>query len=192
MMDRLKAQAPYIVVLLISVFLFYRATQFGFDAPGGRIGPNVWPKIILGLTMLTCVYEIVKDLLFSGDRREIPGVLESVVEESPAGQTPASDAMPPAAPPRTFPHLLIAGAVMTVAYALLVEKLGFFLCTALFLGGFMWLGRYRRPGVIVVTSLLGSFAFMFLFMKIVYVSLPLGIGVFEQASIVLMKLMGIH
>lgn len=192
MMGRLKAQAPYVVVLLISGFLFYRATQFGFDASGGRIGPNVWPKIILGLTMLTCVYEIVKNLLFSGDQHEIPGVLDSIVEESPAGQTPPSDAVPLAAQPRTFPRLLLAGAVMTVAYALLVERLGFFLCTALFLGGFMWVGRYRRPGVIVVTSLLGSFAFMFLFMKIVYVSLPLGIGLFEQISIALMKLMGIH
>lgn len=192
MMDRLKAQAPYIVVLLISGFLYYRATQFGFDAPGGRIGPNVWPKIILGLTMLTCVYEIVKDLLFSGERGEIPSVLDSIVEESPAGQAPASDSMPPEGQQRTFPRLLIAGAAMTVAYALLVEKLGFFLCTALFLGGFMWVGRYRRLGVIVATSLLGSFAFMFLFMKIVYVSLPLGVGPFEQLSIALMKLMGIH
>jgi putative tricarboxylic transport membrane protein len=40
---------------------------------------------------------------------------------------------------------------------------------------FMWVGRYRRPGVIVATSLIGSLAFMFMFMKIVYVSLPLGV-----------------
>lgn len=190
MMDRLKAQVPYVAVLLISGYLFYRSTQFGFDAPGGRIGPDVWPKAILGLAMLTCVYEIVKNLLLSGGRYEIPGVLESIVEEAPAEQTPVDDAQSP--PRRAFPHLLIFGAVMTVAYALLVDKLGFFLCTALFLAGFTWVGRYRRPGVIVATSLIGSFVFMFTFMKIVYVSLPLGIGSFEQVSILLMKLMGIR
>ena len=39
-------------------------TKIDFVAPGGRIGPDVWPKAILGLAMVTCVYEIVKNLLF--------------------------------------------------------------------------------------------------------------------------------
>jgi putative tricarboxylic transport membrane protein len=56
----------------------------------------------------------------------------------------------------------------------------------------MWIGRYRRPGVILVTSLVGSLAFMFMFMKIVYVSLPLGVEPFSQVSFLLMRLMGIR
>lgn len=192
MMNRLKAQVPYVVVLLISGYLFYRSTQFGFDAPGGRIGPDVWPKAILGLAMLTCVYEIARTLLFHDGRHEIPGVLEATVEEGPAEHTPVDEAQAPPAPQRAFPQLLIFGTAMTVAYALLVDKLGFFVCTALFLAGFTWAGRYRRLRVIMATSLIGSFVFMFMFMKIVYVSLPLGVGPFERVSILLMKLMGIH
>ncbi len=190
MMDRLKAQVPYVVVLAIAGYLFYRSTLFGFDAPGGRIGPDVWPKAILGLMMLTCIYEIVKNLLPSGGRHEVHGVLESIVAEAPAEQIPVDDAQLPQG--RTYPRLLIVGAGMTVAYALLIDKLGFFLCTALFLAGFTWAGRYRRPGVILAASLIGSLVFMFVFMKIVYVSLPLGTGPFEQISILLMKLMGVH
>ncbi len=192
MMDRLKAQVPYVVVLLISGYLFYRSTQFGFDAPGGRIGPDVWPKAILGLAMLTCAFEIVKNLLLSGGRHETPGVLESIVEEAPAEQTPVDDAQQSPAQRRAFPHLLISGTVMTVAYAALIDTLGFFTCTVLFLAGFTWVGRYRRPGVILAASLIGGLVFMFVFMKIVYVSLPLGIGPFGQVSILLMKVMGIH
>ena len=190
MMDRLKAQVPYVVVLLIAGYLFYCSTLFGFNAPGGRIGPDVWPKAILGLMMLTCIYEIVKNLFLSDGKYEVHGVLESIVEEAPAEQISVDDAQPPQR--RTYPHLLIIGAGMTVAYALLIDKLGFFLCTTLFLAGFCWTGRYRRPGVILAVSLIGSLVFMFVFMKIVYVSLPLGIGPFEQISILLMKLMGIH
>ena len=66
------------------------------------------------------------------------------------------------------------GIALTVLYVVLIETLGFFLCTFLYLAAFMWVGRYRRPGVILATSLIGSLAFMFMFMKVVYVSLPLG------------------
>ncbi len=96
-----------------------------------------------------------------------------------------------AAQEKTYPHLLWIGIAMTVAYAVLIDKLGFFLCTLIYLVAFMWIGRYRRIGVILVTSLIGSLAFMFMFMKIVYVSLPLGVDPFSQLSFLLMRLMAI-
>jgi putative tricarboxylic transport membrane protein len=80
---------------------------------------------------------------------------------------------------------------MTILYVVLIEKLGFFLCTVIYLAAFMWVGRYRRLGVIVATSLIGSLAFMFMFMKVVYVSLPLGVEPFAQVSFLLMRAMGI-
>ncbi|MGP1678540.1 MAG: tripartite tricarboxylate transporter TctB family protein [Giesbergeria sp.] len=190
-MNRLKALVPYVVVLLISGYLFYRSTQFDFDAPRGRIGPDVWPKVILGLAMLTCAYEILKKLLFSGGR-EAHGLLQSIAEDIPEVQAPADDAPPSLAQPRTFPRLLISGMAMTVAYAALVDKLGFFICTVLFLAGFTWVGRYRRLGVTVIVSFIGGLVFTFVFMKLVYVSLPLGVGPFEQVSVQLMQIMGIR
>ncbi len=44
----------------------------------------------------------------------------------------------------------------------------------------------------LASSLLGSLAFVFVFMKIVYVSLPLGVEPFSQVSLLLMRLMGIR
>ena len=60
------------------------------------------------------------------------------------------------------------------------------------LAAFMLVGRYRRPGVIVASSVVGSLAFVFVFMKIVYVSLPLGVGPFRSVSTWLMAMLGIH
>ncbi len=191
-MNRLKGQIPYVVVLLISGYLFYLATRFDFSAQGGRIGPDIWPKAILGLAMLTCVYEILKNLLFSGRQAEIHGLLQSIAEEAPVEEVPDDNTGPSLPLGRSYPHLLIAGMVMTVAYAALVETLGFFICTVLFLAGFTWVGRYRRTRVIVIASLIGALAFAFVFMKIVYVSLPLGVGPFKQVSVSLMQLMGIR
>ena len=182
-MDRLKKQLPYVIVLLISGYLYYRATQFDFVAPGGRIGPDVWPKAILLLSMLTCAYEIIKNLFFASGEHEVAGVLESIVEEAP-GEAEES--------PRSYPGLLMAGAIMTIAYAALIDILGFFICTVLFLAGFIWVGRYRHLGVILAASLSGGLVFMFVFMKIVYVSLPLGVGPFGQVSVHLMQIMGIR
>jgi putative tricarboxylic transport membrane protein len=56
----------------------------------------------------------------------------------------------------------------------------------------MLVGRYRRVAVVLATSLIGSLVFMFVFMKIVYVSLPLGQAPFSEISFLLMRLMGIR
>jgi hypothetical protein len=46
--------------------------------------------------------------------------------------------------------------------------------------------------VTAVVSLLGTLLLVFLFMKVVYVSLPLGKGVFGEISIALLPLLGIR
>lgn len=186
MIERLRKQVPYFIVLLIAGFLYYRATRIDFAAPGERIGPDVWPKAILILAMATCAYEIAKNLFFAG-KHEVGGVLESIVEENPAGQVPSGQMQSP-----TYPWRLAVGAVLTIAYALAIDTLGFFLCTALFLAAFIRVGGYRRLGVTALLGVAGSLAFMFMFMKVVYVSLPLGIGVFERLSVLLMHAMGIR
>ena len=188
MIDRLKKQLPYVVVLLLAGFLYYRATQFGAAPPGGRIGPDVWPKIILGLAMVTCGYAIVRGLFFGRHDAQVGGVLESIVEETPSGEPPPLAAPPP----ESSRWALIIGILMTVAYVALVDKLGFFLSTALYLAGFMWVGNYRRIGVVLATSLAGALVFMFVFMKVVYVSLPLGVGPFAELTYLLMRIMGIR
>jgi putative tricarboxylic transport membrane protein len=186
---RIGRALPYFVVLAIVCGLYVLAGRIDFAAPGGRIGPNFWPKAILLLAMATCVYAIAKTLLFGRGDRDVEGVLGSVLKEVPAADEATLTAD---APEPRYPLLLWSGIALTVGYLFAVEKLGFFLTTALYLGIFMWIGRYRRVGVIVATSLLGSLFFVFMFMKVVYVSLPLGQEPFSQVTFALMRLMGIR
>jgi putative tricarboxylic transport membrane protein len=181
-----RKSLPYVIVLAIAAFLYYRATRIDFVATGGRIGPDVWPKAILVLAMIACVYEIAKNLLFGKWGRDLPGVLGTVLKNVPADAVPDEPAV------TLHPRLLWTGIGMTVLYVVLIEKLGFFLCTAIYLAAFMWIGRYRRIGVVLATSAIGALAFMFMFMKVVYVSLPLGTEPFAQVSFLLMRLMGIR
>jgi putative tricarboxylic transport membrane protein len=181
---RARRALPYAIVLAISIALFVIARRIEFEAPGGRIGPDFWPKAILGLAMLTCGYQIVKTLFFEDG--QLGGVLGGILDESAEPAQEQAEALP------TYPRLIVAGIVLTVAYVLLIQHLGFFLATLGYLAAFMWIGGFRRPVAVAVASLVGSLAFMFVFMKVVYVSLPLGKEPFSQVTFLLMRVMGIH
>jgi putative tricarboxylic transport membrane protein len=186
MLNRLRRTVPYVIVFVATAVLFAFANRISFIAPGARIGPDVWPKAILALSMLTCVFQIVKTLFFGGAGEQAPGVLESIIEEAPVGESAETRAEP------KYPLLIVGGIVLTVAYVVLIERLGFFLCTLAYLAAFAWIGRYRRPLVVLASSLVGSLLFMFVFMKVVYVSLPLGQEPFSQVTFLLMRLMSIR
>jgi putative tricarboxylic transport membrane protein len=113
-------------------------------------------------------------------------VLQEVLGNAP----PAPDTQPE--PNERFPGLLALGIAITIAYVWLLGVLGFALASALYIGAMIRVGRYRRWRVIVPTALAGSLAFMFMFQKIVYLSLPIGQSPFDALSLALMRLMGIR
>jgi putative tricarboxylic transport membrane protein len=81
---------------------------------------------------------------------------------------------------------------MTIAYVALLGTLGFFLDTVLYIAALTRTGRYTRWPVIVAVAFGGALMFMFIFMKIVYLSLPIGSPPFASVSLLLMQLMGIR
>jgi putative tricarboxylic transport membrane protein len=185
--SKISGALPYVIVLLVAVFFYYKAMQFDFEAPEGRLGPDAWPRIVLGLLALVCVYEIVRRFFFDA-AKTLQSDAPHSTEATPSCDSSTSDEENEP----SYPWLLSLGIVMTIGYVALLGTLGFFLCTALYLAGFIVLGGYRRIGVTLAVSLLGSFVFMFIFMKIVYVSLPLGSEPFSYVSFLLIRLMGIH
>ena len=178
---------PYAAVGAGAGYLYYVAAHIEYHHRAGTLGPDFWPKAILGLVLATCVYEIVRTLAF-GVRRQASGMLQDIVEESvdQFGDAGAGE------PPQKRPLLLAGGIALTAAYVWLVPTLGFFLATAPYLAAFVTLGGYRRRAITLAVSLLGTLAIMFFFMKLVYVSLPLGTEPFVQVTFLLMKLMGIR
>ena len=96
------------------------------------------------------------------------------------------------APTQRYPMLLAAGIALTVLYVTLLSTLGFFIDTVLYIAALIRAGRYRRWPVIIGVALAGALVFMFVFMRIVYLSLPIGEPPFASVSLLLMKLMGIR
>jgi putative tricarboxylic transport membrane protein len=180
--SRLKGVLPYAALFICAAYLFYDAATFAAAARPGQLGPDFWPRAVLVLLMIVCGCEILRKLLF--DR----GV-DAVVADAPHATPHDEEA---SAPEPRFPLRLGVGIALSIAYVLTLDVLGFFVATALYLALFMVTGRYYRSRVVLLSSVLGSLAFVFVFMKVVYVSLPLGVGPFKVLSVWLLALLGIR
>lgn len=175
MFNRVRHALPHLLMLGASVALYAAAMQIRGDGGSGRLGPDFWPKLVIALMGLLCLYEVLKRLLFG-----------------PAA--PAADAaadVAPAAAEREYPLLLAAGAALVIGFVLAVPWLGFFATTLLFLAGFAWIGGFRRPLANLLVAAIGALVVVVLFTRVAYISLPLGEGVFRGLSLLLMAWLGV-
>jgi putative tricarboxylic transport membrane protein len=177
----LARTAPFVAIMAAAAYFYFLADHLDFPPMPGRAGPDLWPKIILGLMLLTCGIGIAKTLLTrtTGEASNLFKLL--VPNEGEGADTQQT---------KSWPLLAVAGAGLFIAYVALLDRVGFVICTAVLMASFLWLGRYRHPVVIAAVSLLGSVGFFFIFRKIVYVSLPLGKEPFLSLSVWLMRILG--
>ena len=177
--SRLIACIPYLIWLVVAAVLWALTTQISFDARPGQIGPNFWPRVAIGFMALASLVEIGRQLFSAAPGKEIAGIGEAL-----EGSDGAEDEAP------RQPQLLLIGVVLTLAFAVLVSTLGFVLSTFLYLVAFMYAGRYRNHAMIWTTAALGTLLFAFVFLKVVYVSLPRGTAPFDAVTQFVLKLLG--
>jgi putative tricarboxylic transport membrane protein len=175
---RLQAALPYVVVLAVGLYLYFLANGFEFDQAGARIGPGAWPKLILGLMLVTALWGLISNFLSAG---KAPEQHEEHEEDEALIR-----------PPEIHPYRVWIAVGATLVYLVLLPLLGFFLASCLFSFVLMYLGQFRRPLPVTALSVAIALAFMFMFMRVVYVSLPLGVAPFDQVSYALMAAMGVH
>jgi len=184
---RLKRLLPYAVVAAGAGCLYYAASGIRYAERAGVLGPDFWPKAILALMLVVCAWQVAAALV-SGRAGEASGVLDELIEESAARRGGAA----PEPAEESHPWRLVGGMALSALYVWAVTRLGFFTATVLYLAAFVVLGGYRRWGVVAAVSVIGALLLLFFFMKVVYVSLPLGQEPFLQVTLALMKLMGIR
>jgi putative tricarboxylic transport membrane protein len=185
MTPRLRALLPYVLVLAAAGVLSYNALHFGYTPRGDRPGPDVWPRAILLLLVVACVVRIVGVL-----RR--PSAPEPVMLQDVIADALPGDAHDEPKPSPRYPALLLTGIALTIGYVALLGTLGFFIDTVLYIAALTWTGRYRRWPVIAAVAVAGALVFMFIFMKVVYLSLPIGRPPFASVSLLMMQWMGIR
>ena len=90
------------------------------------------------------------------------------------------------------PIYAVGGIVAMLGFVAGIPYLGFSVTTFLLMFAVMMIAGYRGPSIAALVSFLGALAFFFVFQRIVYVSLPLGVGPFKELSTGLMVLFGVR
>ncbi len=169
---------PYALVFGVAAFLLYRAQHFEFTAAADQIGPDSWPKLILYMIMATSAFEGIRRLLTGRSGR--PGLPVAPVTESPFERE------------RADMRVVFTAVAASLIYLALFEIVGFFCDTVVFVLALIWIGRFRRFRIALTISIVTTLLFMLVFMRVIFVALPLGIGPFEWLSTSLMRLLGVH
>jgi putative tricarboxylic transport membrane protein len=183
---RLLAGAPYIITVVAAVLLLIKAKQFEFDHVPGRIGPDAWPKLILLLTIVAGAWGILKTFLFDDATPNGAGT-RADQSASDTGQPDVTYVDEPEIHPARV-WAVLAG---TLAYLWILHYLGFFIGTFIFLAFVIYTGGYRRLTWLFFISLFGSLFFMTIFVRVVYVSLPIGIEPFSTVSLALLAILNL-
>jgi putative tricarboxylic transport membrane protein len=167
---------PELGILLAAAYLFYVAGNFEYQERPGQLGPQFWPRMSavgLGAAVLVRIVQTIRDR-----NRPIVRVKSEFDEYQ---QTEAE---------LHWPSLWLAIGLV-VGYVASTMFLGYMISTVLFLGLFIWLGGQRRWYVTLV-AVVGGLSFSYMFVGVVYVSLPTGVGIFDTITVAVYKLLGIQ
>ena len=162
---------PEVVLLVAAVYLFVAAGNFRQVGNPDQLSPGFWPQVLcVGIVIGTLVRIGQK---FRARKRPIEGGAVAEADEDMRMQRVA------------------LGITLVIGYIVGMLFLGYILATALFLIAFIYLGGQRKWYVIPL-GLVSSVVFAYVFLKVVYIALPSGIGVFDQLSVIIYQLLGIY
>ena len=161
-------------VLLAALYFFLLSGEIRYSPRPGRLGPSFWPRAILIMLMITAAVDCLIEA------RKASGRYRAFTAGLSTGD----------APPRA-PWLMALGLAAVLLYVNLATVVGFPVANFVFLLAFMMLGGFTRPITALLISGIGTVTLILLFVRIVYVSLPLGTGPFQNLTLLLYSLLGI-
>jgi putative tricarboxylic transport membrane protein len=184
---RLLSAVPYGLIIAVALFFFIVAGSFDYVSAGSRLGPEIWPKMVIGLLIAAALGGMIQAAMNGATPSRQHDLL---LNAGPALVPDAEIGKETAYPPN--PRRMLMGVGALVAFVLLLPALGFTIACFLLLLSTIWLGGYRRVLPALLVALGGALGFFIVFQKLVYVSLPLGIGPFATASKLLLTLFGVR
>lgn len=181
MQRALAKSLPFAVLFCAAAYLFTRTLQFDYPRAPGRLGPDVWPQAILVLLMAACAAGIARAVFLGGRGQpseagaELAGLPVEAELEAPSRY-----------------GLVAGGILLFLTYPFALEYLGFVVATFLLMSLFMLVGQWRNVLGLIAVSAAGTLVLFYVFRGIVYVSLPLGSGVFHDFTVWVAALLGMR
>jgi hypothetical protein len=168
------AIVPELALLIGAGYFFYLAGDFEGQAEPGQLGAGFWPRMAAVGLAIALAARIIQTI--RARKRPIVKVRSQIAEEEEVADV-------------DWPRVGIAMG-LAVGYVLGTMFLGYLIATAAFLTAFIWLGGQRRWYVPLISIAL-ALASAYVFIGIVYVALPTGVGIFDAVTVEIYRLMGI-
>jgi len=152
-----------LVLILISIACFIRLqTVAAFEAKNVQsLSGTFWPTIVLILLVFTSLCMGIPSLLKLMQLRK-------TLEEKPKF---------------TFNANMATAFFLMVAFIFLAKYVGMLLMIPFFLFAFMYMLGTRRYLLMAVCSVLTTVVVVILFIKVLYVPVPLGVGIFKSINL---------
>lgn len=148
----------------------------------GGPGPAFYPRLLIGLFVLSMMVRLAHDVRTV--RRGVPEVQddeEAIPEEGAELDTSLISGR----------HVAIVIAI-SVGYVLGTIYLGWVVATFLMVVVFLVVAGKRNPLVVVPVAFALAVGLAYVFVKIVYLSLPTGVGFFDDVSVFIFELLGAY
>ena len=170
---------PEVVVIGLCVPMW--AVTSDWKSTVGGPGPAFYPRLLIALLVFAMVVRIVQEVL---------SIRRGVIEEQ-EGEAALEEGVEMDASLIDMRRVVVAIA-LSVAYVIASLFLGWVVATFLLVIVFLWLTGKRNLLVTVPVALAFSLGMAYVFVKIVYISLPTGVGPFDQFTVLLFELLGVY
>lgn len=152
-----------------AIYFYSLADKLEAFCPPGQLGPAFWPKMSLILLLAGC---LIKSAEVFKERHQ-----KNALEEK-------------ASPPPSVDILRLVTMICLVILSVVgMDLLGFLLTNLLFLLFFLRLTGVKKKISLILTSFLGTFFLLYLFVKMVYLPLPRGQGIFNDLTIFIYRIL---
>jgi putative tricarboxylic transport membrane protein len=179
---RWAALLPPLAGIGLCIPLWLVTDEWGMPSEGGP-GPAFYPRLLIGLFALCMAVRLVQEIATM--RRGVVTVEDEDEEAIPEeGAELENDLI-------SARRIAIVIAIV-IAYVVGSIYLGWVVATFLVVVVFLVLAGKRNLFIVVPLAAALSIGFAYMFVKVVYLSLPTGVGFFDDVSVRLFELLGAY
>ncbi|WP_167305882.1 tripartite tricarboxylate transporter TctB family protein [Nocardioides euryhalodurans] len=172
---------PELGALLLVAVLWPRTA--GMTSSAGGPGPAFVPQLLLGVLAASALVGVLLEV-----RRRLGGHRDrtavAVAATDPDAATEGEE-------PTNLRRALLAAALV-LTYVAATALLGWLLASTAFALVFLRFSGHRRPWPLVAVAVVAPQVLAYVFVKVVYIALPTGVGVFDTVTVALYRLFGIY
>ncbi|UYM03323.1 tripartite tricarboxylate transporter TctB family protein [Solicola gregarius] len=173
----LRSALPEVVALIACVVLYLQTLDFRGTDDGP--GPALYPRLLIALLAFVMALRIIG---------QVRSALRHGGDVSVAAVRPPAEEDTGSLPLRRIAQVI----AIAVGFVVATVYLGWLLATFLFIPLFCWACGKRNLLVTVPLGAVLAVGSSYLFIKLVYIALPTGIGAFDEFSVQAFLALGIY